>query len=297
MFQASFGLHGDKDGIRCPHTLYKVVIAKLYDVLVSFIDRRRAIIALNGPRHAGLLRPPETGNRWEHSTLLPLHVLSCLDKLQSASLRRSSKDSATLRFHRSPHIQISPHNHRILWQQEAYVQYKQSVLSLSSSALRLQEVDRPRKALEHQRHSASRALSVCGFSGPRWGEPLWVDAASVRAAALHNCYWLLPSRTIQFFHLVITLSQVFDADTAPLLLYQFANRHGSVYSGYLLATSTQPDDQSITKMGASSSKAAARGAARKYPTRTPGAVPQATTRARPQQPAARGDGSKDEGQY
>ncbi|ETS07068.1 hypothetical protein M419DRAFT_67307 [Trichoderma reesei RUT C-30] len=47
-------------------------------------------------------------------------------------------------------------------------------------------------------------------------------------------------------------------------------------------------------MGASSSKAAARGAARKYPTRAPGAVPQATTRARPQQPAARGDGSKDE---
>lgn len=49
-------------------------------------------------------------------------------------------------------------------------------------------------------------------------------------------------------------------------------------------------------MGASSSKAAARGAARKYPTRSPGAVPQATTqRARPQQPAPRGDGSKDEG--
>ncbi|RFU77836.1 hypothetical protein TARUN_4420 [Trichoderma arundinaceum] len=49
-------------------------------------------------------------------------------------------------------------------------------------------------------------------------------------------------------------------------------------------------------MGASSSKAAARGAARKYPTRSPGAVPQATTaRARPQQPPApRGDGSKDE---
>ncbi|KAL7945059.1 hypothetical protein V8C42DRAFT_324446 [Trichoderma barbatum] len=48
-------------------------------------------------------------------------------------------------------------------------------------------------------------------------------------------------------------------------------------------------------MGASSSKAAARGAARKYPTRAPGAVPQATsTRARPQQPASRGDGSKDD---
>ncbi|GFP59949.1 hypothetical protein ACSS6W_005186 [Trichoderma asperelloides] len=48
-------------------------------------------------------------------------------------------------------------------------------------------------------------------------------------------------------------------------------------------------------MGASSSKAAARGAARKYPTRSPGAVPQATTkRARPQQPAPRGDGSKDD---
>ncbi|KAL7939219.1 hypothetical protein V8C35DRAFT_275073 [Trichoderma chlorosporum] len=47
-------------------------------------------------------------------------------------------------------------------------------------------------------------------------------------------------------------------------------------------------------MGASSSKAA-RGAARKYPTRAPGAVPQATTaRARPQQPTPRGDGSKDE---
>lgn len=50
-------------------------------------------------------------------------------------------------------------------------------------------------------------------------------------------------------------------------------------------------------MGASSSKAAARGAARKYPTRSPGAVPQATTqRARPQQPAPRGDGTKDEGE-
>lgn len=49
-------------------------------------------------------------------------------------------------------------------------------------------------------------------------------------------------------------------------------------------------------MGASSSKAAARGAARKYPTRSPGAVPQATTkRARPEQPAPRGDGSKDDG--
>ncbi|KAL7796815.1 hypothetical protein V8C37DRAFT_371558 [Trichoderma ceciliae] len=48
-------------------------------------------------------------------------------------------------------------------------------------------------------------------------------------------------------------------------------------------------------MGASSSKAAARAAARKYPTRSPGAVPQATTtRARPQQPAPRGDGSKDD---
>ncbi|KAL7906110.1 hypothetical protein GGI35DRAFT_114890 [Trichoderma velutinum] len=48
-------------------------------------------------------------------------------------------------------------------------------------------------------------------------------------------------------------------------------------------------------MGASSSKAAARGAARKYPTRAPGAVPQATTtRAKPQQPASRGDGSKDD---
>ncbi|KAL6888085.1 hypothetical protein GGI43DRAFT_388156 [Trichoderma evansii] len=48
-------------------------------------------------------------------------------------------------------------------------------------------------------------------------------------------------------------------------------------------------------MGASSSKAAARGAARKFPTRSPGAVPQATTkRASPQQPAPRGDGSKDD---
>ncbi|KAH6609027.1 hypothetical protein Trco_002373, partial [Trichoderma cornu-damae] len=49
-------------------------------------------------------------------------------------------------------------------------------------------------------------------------------------------------------------------------------------------------------MGASSSKAAARGAARRYPTRSPGAVPQDTTtaRAKPRQPAPRGDGSKDE---
>ncbi|KAL7954902.1 hypothetical protein V8C34DRAFT_260251 [Trichoderma compactum] len=48
-------------------------------------------------------------------------------------------------------------------------------------------------------------------------------------------------------------------------------------------------------MGASSSKAAARGAARKYPARAPGAVPQATTaRARPRQPEPRGDGSKDD---